>query len=128
MKKTFTLGQVLNVTTGILMTSIDDVYNILDHMTSDNLFTHQLSRAADECEPWLFRWFPELKNIEVNVLEKAIENKNKEDVRKIIDEWLQGLINSGISSTFEIEQIPKGEHEIKDPILELLEMHSEFRQ
>ena len=66
--KTFSLRTVLYVTTGRLLTEpkgerdngIGDVYEILNWITMDNLFTHQLGRAMNECKPILLEKFPEL--------------------------------------------------------------------
>ena len=32
---------------------MDGIYDILNFLTGDNLYTHQLPRAMRECEPWL---------------------------------------------------------------------------
>ena len=44
----FPLGVVLSITTGKLLCPIGDVYDILNFLTGDNLFTHQLPRAMRE--------------------------------------------------------------------------------
>lgn len=51
----FHIGDILSITTGRLVSPrhIDGVYDILNWMTGDNLFTHQLPRAAGECAEWL---------------------------------------------------------------------------
>ncbi len=63
----FHLGDILSVTTGRLVSNrhIDGVYDVLNHMTGDNLFTHQLPRAADECAPHLLRQHPDLADVPV---------------------------------------------------------------
>lgn len=61
----FPLGTILTVTTGRLLCPIGDLYQILDYMTGDQLFTHQLPRAADECKGPLLEQHPELSYIEV---------------------------------------------------------------
>jgi len=60
--KQFHISDVLTVTTGKLVSSrhIDGVYELLNFLTGDNLFTHQLPRAARECEPWMRTQFPQL--------------------------------------------------------------------
>jgi hypothetical protein len=62
MKVYFHISDVLSVTTGRLVSTrhIDGVYDILNFLTGDNLFTHQLPRANKECEPWLRTQFPQL--------------------------------------------------------------------
>lgn len=60
--KPFNLSDVLSVTTGRLVSFrlMEGVYALLNHMTGDNLFTHQLGRAKEACarallldHPWL---------------------------------------------------------------------------
>jgi hypothetical protein len=60
--KLFHLSDVLSVTTGRLVSTrhIDGVYDLLNFLTGDRLFTHQLPRASRECEPWLRSQFPQL--------------------------------------------------------------------
>ncbi|MEU7170238.1 hypothetical protein ABZ949_01950 [Micromonospora tulbaghiae] len=63
--KPFHLGDILSITTGRLVSPdhIDGVYRILNHMTGDSLFTHQLGRASDECTPELLRQHPDLAEV-----------------------------------------------------------------
>jgi hypothetical protein len=63
----FHLGDILTITTGRLVSPrhMDGVYDILNFMTGDNLFTHQLPRAADECQGLLLAQHPDLKAVEV---------------------------------------------------------------
>jgi hypothetical protein len=58
----FHVSDILTVTTGRLVSSrhVEGVYDILDFLTGDQLFTHQLGRAMKECEPWLRSQFPYL--------------------------------------------------------------------
>ena len=65
--RTFHLGDILTVTTERLVSPrhMDGLYDLLNHMTGDNLFTHQLPRAADECKPALLAQHPDLADIEV---------------------------------------------------------------
>ena len=60
MSKQFHLGDVLSVTSDFLLSprKIDGVYDILNYMTGDDLYTHQLPRASKECKPWLLRKHP----------------------------------------------------------------------
>ena len=72
--KMFTLGDVLSVTTGRLVSprQIEGIYDILNWMTSDSLSTHQLGRASDECKPYLLEQFPHLSRITLS--EVTVEN------------------------------------------------------
>lgn len=109
--KEFHIGDVLTITTGKLVSPrlMDGVYDILNYMTEDNLFTHQLPRVANECRPFLFKQYPELELVDSNCV-------NKENV----DEWLQKQIKK-FGEYLAVEKIPKEAHEYKSPILEAIE-------
>lgn len=63
--RTFTLADILTMTTGRLMSArgIEAVYDLANWMTGDNLMTHQLPRAADICGPALLTQHPQLVGI-----------------------------------------------------------------
>jgi hypothetical protein len=105
----FTLGEVLSVTTGTLLCDIGRVYAILNHMTGDNLFTHQLPRASRECAPHLLKAFPHLAAI------------NTEAVNG--DNWATWLYDQVLEhgNEFEVQPLPEHAHEFIDPISELAE-------
>ena len=51
--KMFDLGAILNITTGRLFTNMDDVYEVLNYLTGDDICTHQIPRvmkAAKRCK------------------------------------------------------------------------------
>lgn len=117
-EKTFTLRTILTVTTGRLLTEpkgdcnngIGDLYEILNHMTGDSAFTHQLVRFSDECKPWLFRWFPELKiaNACLDKLDKWIKIDKIGTAQKGVKMWLAELkmLDPKIQDTYQVSQIP----------------------
>ncbi len=94
--KKFHLGDVLSITTGRLVSSrhIDGVYEILNFMTDDNLFTHQLPRAMGECRPHLLRQFSQLATPEmdfaVDELDKSIEElkTKKAKAERVVQDYL----------------------------------------
>jgi hypothetical protein len=63
----FHLGDILSVTTGLLVSPrhIDGVYDVLNWMTGDSLFTHQLPRAGEECKGPLLAQHPDLAEVQV---------------------------------------------------------------
>lgn len=63
----FDLGDILSITTGVLLSPrlIEGVYDILNFMTRDNLFTHQLPRASEECKSHILNQHPKLSKVEV---------------------------------------------------------------
>ncbi len=109
----FHIGDILSITTGRLVSPshIDGVYKILNYMTEDNLFTHQLPRASKECEPFLLDEFPQLAN--VNASKVTPDN---------LEEWLQKQVDE-FGEMFEVTPIPKRWHKKKNPITELQEMN-----
>ena len=105
----FTLGQVLSITTGKLLCEIGGVYAILNHMTGDNLFTHQLPRAMRECAPHLLKQFPQLAA--VNAEAGTAENWAV---------WLHDQVLE-YGNEFEVSKLPEHAHEFIDPLSELAE-------
>ena len=67
MTRDFALGDILSVTTERLVSRdhIDGVYRILNFMTGDDLFTHQLPRANNECRGPLLAQHPQLETVVV---------------------------------------------------------------
>ena len=134
-KKEFHLGDVLSITTGRLVSSrhIDGVYDILNFMTGDNLFTHQLPRASRECEPYLLMQFPQLATPEMDAavakLDKELRNldvvpshRRNDKAKEIVSKWLAEQI-AVYGETLSVEPLPKGFiHEVKNPIDELENM------
>ena len=110
--KQFHLGDVLSITTGRLVSPrhIDGVYDILNFMTGDNLFTHQLPRASDECKPHLLAQFPQLAEVDAS----GVNGKNHV-------QWLAEQV-AKYGEEFEVKPAPKGAHEVKNPIAEATEM------
>lgn len=120
--KQFDLGDVLSITTGRLVSArhIDGVFDILNWMTRDNLFTIQLPRARDECRPWLLRWFPDLMGIDCDELglPGCIERDGPENGCA----WFIREVSKlrGLPMQMDIPRIPQHDHERKDPCDELV--------
>lgn len=66
MTRHFHIGDVLSITTGKLVSPrhISGVYDILNYMTGDSLFTHQLPRAWRECQEPLMAQHPQLRDVD----------------------------------------------------------------
>lgn len=64
--KRFHISDILSGITGRLVSrgGIDGIYRILNHMTGDDLYTHQLPRAFRACAPALKEQFPDLADAE----------------------------------------------------------------
>ena len=111
----FSLGAVLSVTTGCLMCKMEDVYEILNWMTGDSLFTHQLPRAADECRAPLLEQHPQLKDIDT----KDITRDNV--IQRLAE--LQGQYGA----TLAVAPLAEGGHRYIDPVTEAMEMFGSDR-
>ena len=112
MTKQFHIGDILSVSHGRLVspTHIDGVYAILNYMTGDKLFTHQLPRACRECEPWLRRQFPWLNEIRAD----GVGRDNWQ-------QWLDKCIAT-YGEHHDVEPIPQDDHDRIDPLADLQEM------
>jgi len=108
--KKFSLGQILSITHEKLMCSMGGVYEILNFMTQDNLYTHQLPRASRECKPWILRQHSRLMEI-------SLEDVNKDNWRDTLN-----VLEEEYGASLEIEAIPRDDHDFKEPLAELEEM------
>lgn len=108
--KMFPLEQVLTVTTGKLLCHIDDAYKLLDYLTGDTLFTHQLPRARDFCGPLILAQYPELAK--VNFAGMCHENYYR------IFEAEKRRLN--LRSEYELSPFPGWQ--VKDPVQEAEEI------
>jgi len=126
--KQFHLGDVLSVTTGRLVSPshVDGLYDILNFMTGDNLFTHQLPRAARECRPYLITQFPQLSgrtmHSAITELDDALNAETAEgEEKKIVTDWLAKQV-AKYGEMFTVKPIPTATHKVKDPLTEVEEM------
>ena len=106
--KGFHLGDILSITTGVLVSpdGIGGVYNILNYMTGESLFTHQLGRAAKKCKPFLDKQFPQLTDANTDGI-------TSENWRERIDALVKQY-----GKMFDVEPLPKGAYTYVDPITE----------
>jgi hypothetical protein len=111
----FGLGTVLTVTTGRLLAPIGNVYDILGWMTGEDLFTHQLIRAADVCTPVLLKAFPWLADVEVP------EEGEGFDTEELVTGWLAEQAEK-LGATFPVPKLPGGMYSHRHPLVELEEM------
>lgn len=107
--KTFHLGAILSVATGIMLAAkFADVHELLDHMTGDTLFTHQLPRACGECAPELLRQLPDLAGIEVPQFASPQDYMDWLDMQ---------VIRYG--AFHEVQPLKSADHTVIDPLAEL---------
>lgn len=120
--KPFHIGDILSITTGRMVSPrhMEGIYDILNYMTGDNLFTHQLRRAADACKPALLEQHPIL----VEWGERLVFELDKsvyKDVPKKFD-LLPFALEIGCS---DMDVVPLAEWERRNPIEELVGMVGE---
>jgi hypothetical protein len=60
--KDFPTADVMSTVTGRLMGKIDGVYQVLNWMTGESVFTHQLPRISREAVPVMLARMPELQS------------------------------------------------------------------
>ncbi len=123
--KKFELRVLLTVTTSRLLTKslgprdngISALYQLLGWMTNDEPYTHQLPRFAEECEPWLLRWWPELKagSAGLPLLDAAIAEHGAEIG---CEKWLGMLELAGLKREYDVPRIPRDDHTQRDPLEE----------
>lgn len=109
--RTFPLGDILSVTTGLLVAprGIEALYELLDYMTGDQLFTHQLPRASRECKPELLRQHPALAEVVV---------PDNFDGEEHIWRWLAEQMDR-YGDELLVAPLPAVDHTYVDPIAEL---------
>jgi hypothetical protein len=109
--KTFHIADILTITTGRLVSPshIGGVYDILNWMTGDNLFTHQLPRACDECAEPLRAQFPDLADVEV-----PDDFGGDEGVR----DWVEQQV-AAYGKTREVAPLAAAEHTHINPLTEM---------
>ncbi len=107
----FHLGDILSVTTGRLVSNrhIDGVYDVLNHMTGDNLFTHQLPRASEECKPHLMAQHPDLAEVPV---------PDEFDGVAHVESWLAEQV-ARFGEYRDVAPLAAGDHTRIDPLTEL---------
>jgi hypothetical protein len=110
--KEYHLGDILSITTSHLVSPrmMDGVYDILNWMTGESLFTHQLLRAHDICGPNLLEQFPQLREVD-----------SSEVTQKNWEKWLKEQIKK-YGETFQVMRLPEGVYQPQNPVKELVDM------
>jgi len=112
----FSTLTIVSMITGKMLGSIDDAYRILDFMTDDSIFTHQIPRAQKVCGEELKKQFPQFAAIrpqEINTANAA-------------DFSLNLIENFG--AEFDVSPLPAGVWQKRDPIEDLLDMQIHGRE
>jgi len=136
--KMFHIGDVLSVTTGRLVSArhIDGVYDILNFLTGDNLFTHQLPRAMDECKPWLRSMFPALMEDSEGMPQRLADmdrrikavQQDREHIGVVISDWVEELrLSLTLPEMLAVYELGVDMHTHIDPIEEARAMVGDDR-
>jgi hypothetical protein len=110
-EKTFPTFAVLSVVTGRLLGDIGGVYEVLNFMTGESLFTHQLPRVSREAEPVILALHPELA-----VAVAEAEQVNETNWSEWLAKW---TARYGVTIT--VPTLTIAQHERIDLISELAE-------
>lgn len=111
----FSLAEVLTVTHGYLLVEFNYLIDMLNYLTEDDLFTHQLPRAAAWAGPQILNQYPELKTVN-------FDNVNFSEGAPAVERWLQTAIHIYGN---EFELVPFGGWVHKGPITEFIEKMEE---
>lgn len=86
MKKQFTLLQLFSIIDGRLGTTMDDVYEVLNHVCDDDLMTHHLPIASNYVKIKSPDWFVKGKNKleEINAI-CPVKERTQEQFLWVID-------------------------------------------
>jgi hypothetical protein len=108
----FDLGDILSVTTGriVSLDGIGGVYKILNYMTGESLFTHQLPRVCGEARPVILAMHPQLAEIDE-------EAKITPETFKA---WLADQ-KAIYGDRLPVPKLTRDQHERIDPLSELAE-------
>jgi hypothetical protein len=109
--KEFQTCDVMSTVTGILVSNIGGVYEVLNWMTGESVFTHQLPRIGREARPVLVAAYPLLQQ----AIDEA-EQVNGENYK----EWLQTW-EDRYGPMIAVPKFDADSHESIDPLSELAE-------
>lgn len=118
----FDLGDILSITDGALVSPrhIHGVYDILNWMTGDELFTHQLPRAGDACREPLLEQHPQLRAVKSDF--SAINDRTKttrDEAEAVVAAWLAEQ-KAIYGDTLPVTPLASWHH--IEPVQELVEM------
>lgn len=106
--KEFPTADVLSTVTGRLMGDIGGVYAVLNWMTGESLFTHQLPRVSREMRPVMIAFRPEL-----TAALKEADQVNRDNWREWLATWV-----ARYGKTIAVPKFTADEHEQIDALSE----------
>ena len=127
-KRDFHISDILSVTTGRLVSTrhMNGVYEVLNFLHQDNLFTHQLPRASREAEPWLRETVPQLYGEEMDArvsgLDEVLKNCNERKEREDACSNFWKMLALKFGEKIELSPIPHANELHRNALSELEEM------
>lgn len=115
--KNFGLGAVLTVATARMLCEMDELYDILGHLTGETLFTHQLPRAGLAAREPVLNQHPQLREVQVP------DDLHDEETAKA---WVAKQVEI-YGAELPIAPLDPGVYDPKDPLAELFEMRDKVR-
>ncbi len=70
----FDLGAILNITTNRIFTNMNDVCEVLNYLTGDDIFIHQLPRVMQVAQPYVLSIYPELTGVGGDIAINSFED------------------------------------------------------
>jgi hypothetical protein len=109
--KEFKTRDVLSTVTGRLMGDIGGIYEVLNYMTGESVFTHQLPRISREARPVIVAAHPQLQQ----AIDEA-EQVNQENYQQWRQAW-----EDRYGLTIAVPKFTEATHERIDPLSEAAE-------
>ena len=109
--KTFPTADVLSAVTGVLVSKIDGVYEVLSWMSGEPIWTHQLPRVSREAQTAVIAMHP--------TIQKAVdeaEQVNGDTWQNWLSVWLDRY-----GPEIAVPRLSEDQHERIDPLSELAE-------
>lgn len=94
----FKIGTVLTISHGTVLTDMQSIYNILNYMLTDRIYTHQIPRALKTCEKYIIEQHPQLK--QWDIFNKEVTNENYKEYLKKAEQMF--------GTELEINKVPDG--------------------
>lgn len=110
--KAFPTAVVLSTITGRLLCDIGSIYEVLNWMTGESVFTHQIPRISREAEPVILAAHPHLHEAVREAM--LVNTENWQDWR---DRWIERY-----GAEIAVPKMSAAEHKAIDPITEMQTM------
>lgn len=107
--KLFSTDKVMSIVTGVLVCEMIGVYEVLNWMTGESLFTHQLPRVCREAVPVILAAHPHLQS----AVDEA-EQVNGDNYQSWVNTWIDRF-----GPEIAIPTMTTDQHQRIDPLSEL---------